>query len=87
MLYVVSARDRGAYLPEIEACARAHPTIDITVTTRMPSDNELNRARTRYANALWYLSGSPRHVTDATVALHRVGVRDDDLITEEFLGY
>ncbi len=87
LLYVVAARERAAYLDELEECARANGSMAFHLRTGMLSAQDLSRARDEHPDALWYLSGSPGRVLQSLTALRRIGVRDDDLVTEEFVGY
>lgn len=87
LLYEVAVRERAAYLDELKECAQANKSMAFRLSIGMLSTQELSRARAEHPDALWYLSGSPARVLQSLTALHSLGVRDEDLVTEEFVGY
>lgn len=87
VLYSVESRERAAYLSELQACANANPSMTLRLRTGTLSSNDLSQARDEWPDALWYLSGPPIRVHQVSLALRDVGVRDDDVVSEEFIGY
>lgn len=87
LLYVVTSRSRAAYLPEIEGLAQTVASLSVQLRIGEASVKDLSRAHAHYPNALWYLSGSPSRMVPLLSALRSIGVRDDDVVIEEFVGY
>ena len=87
VLYSVVSRAHAAYLSELQVCANANPSMTLQLRTGALSSNDLSQARREWPDAVWYLSGPPTRVHHLSLALRDIGVPDDDVVSEEFIGY
>lgn len=88
LLYMVPARERAAYVQEVEQYARTGESrFTLQLRIGSVSARDLSLAHDEHPDALWYLSGSPGRMATMLTTLRSIGVRENDLAVEEFVGY
>ena len=87
LLYVNRTRQRAAYLDELEQLAARSPSFVLRSRLGTLSEREVGRALSDSPNAVWHLTGTPASVERAREALIRVGVNEEQVCAEQFLGY
>jgi ferredoxin-NADP reductase len=91
LLYANRRPEDAAFLPELQSLERTNSNFRLqaimTASAGRISGETVERFAGEIAHPVYYLAGPPSMVGGVTSVLRRIGVRDDDLQSEEFYGY
>lgn len=87
LLYANSSRQRAAYLDELEEQTQRHPWLTLRKRFGGVDKGFIRRTVEDLDTPLWYIAGPPSVVDLVRSALQVLGVEDNDVHFEEFIGY